>query len=254
MEAASCFLIRILLGCLENNTTRYPLQDKLANGCNISYFSLSSHKLKKYLLLLLALACIFISAIPFSVPFTGKIQYRYTFTDLEGNDISGQMGPQHGFEQHYFVSDSNYKSYNELNNIIQLYNARTNTYYGFGKDKTARRIDAMYRSSQQYKITKLDKKEKILGYDCVAIQVETDNTSTIYYYSPEIRINPKGFAKHNFGDFNTYLEATGGALSLKYVITYPKEGFIWTVIAQKITPMKLGTNDFEYPEGYSLQN
>lgn len=195
-----------------------------------------------------------ISAIPGSSTFTGKIQYKYSFTDLQGNDITDKLGIKLGLEQHYFVNDSNYKSYDESNNIIQLYNGRTNTYYGFDNNKTARRIDGLYRSSQQYKITRLDKKEKILGYDCEGIQVETDNTSTIYYYTPELRIDSKGFSKHNFGDFNAYLEATGGALSLKYIITYPKEGYIWTVVAQKITPMKLAVKDFEYPQGYLLEN
>lgn len=195
-----------------------------------------------------------ISAIPDSGKFTGMIKYKYSYTDLEGNNITNKLGPELGLEQHYFVSDSSYKSYDQANNIIQLYDGRTNTYYGFAKNKTSRRIDALYRSSQQYIITKLDKKEKILGYDCVAIQVVTDKTSTVYYYSPELRISTKGFAKHNFGDFKSYLDATRGALALKYVITYPKEGYIWTILAQKITPMKLGGKDFVYPEGYELQN
>lgn len=204
--------------------------------------------------LVLAFAITLTSSIPDSVRFTGMIKYKYSFTDLEGHDITDKLGPKLGLEQHYFVNDSNYKSYDQSNNIIQLYNGRTNTYYGFANDKTSRRIDALYRSSQQFKVTKLDKKENILGYDCVAIQVDTDNTSTVYYFSPDLRISTRGFAKHNFGDFNAYLEAAGGALSLKYVITYPKEGYTWTILAEKVTPMKLDVKDFEYPEGYVLQN
>jgi hypothetical protein len=209
--------------------------------------------MKKYLLIL-ALATALTSATPGASNFTGKIEYKYSFTNLDGKDITSDKGSEIGFEQHYFVSDSNYKSYDEENNITQLYDSRSNTYYGFRKDKTSRRIDALYRSSQQYIITKLDKKETILGYECKAIRVETDNTSTVYYYSPQLKIDIKAFTKHNFGDFNKYLETTGGALALKYVITYPKEGFIWTILAEKVTPMKLEAKDFEYPKGYALQN
>ncbi len=205
-------------------------------------------------LLLLALGLALTSAIPDGSNFTGKIGYKYSFTDLDGKDITSNKGSELGFEQYYFVSDSNYKSYDEENNITQLYDSRSNTYYGFWKDKTSQRIDALYRSSQQYIITKLDKKETILGYKCKAIRVETDNASTVYYYSPQFKIDIKGFAKHNFGDLNKYLETTDGALALKYVITYPKEGFIWTILAEKVTPMKLEAKDFEYPKGYALKN
>jgi hypothetical protein len=204
-------------------------------------------------LLLLTLAFTMISAQPESGNFTGSILYRYSFTDLKGNDITEKTGPVLGFKQHYFVSDSNYKSHDEANNITQLYDARSNMYYGFWKDKTSRRIDALYRSSNQYLITKLDSREKILGYDCVAIRVETERSSAVYYYSPRLRINAEGFARHNFGEFNQYLQATDGALSLKYVITYPKEGYVWTILAEKITPMKLAPRDFEFPKGYSLK-
>lgn len=154
----------------------------------------------------------------------------------------------------YFVSDSNYKSHDESNNITQLYDSRTNTYFGIWKDKTAHRIDALTKTSQQYIITKLDKTETILGYKCIAIPVETDESTTVYYYSPLLRINPTAFSKHNFGDWNRYLEASNGALSFKYVITNHKKGYIWTVLATKITKMPLGARDFEFPEGYVLKN
>ncbi len=195
-----------------------------------------------------------VSAISETRTFTGNIQYKYSFTDLQGNDITERAAPILGREQHYFVTDSSYKSYDEENNITQLYDGRSNTYYGFWKDKTAHRIDALTRTSQQYTVTRLDKKEKILGYDCLAIQVETDNSSTIYYYSPLLRIDYRAYKKHNFGEWNNYLEATNGALSLKYVITNPKKGYVWTVVAEKITKMRLNTEDFKFPKGYTLKN
>ncbi|MGB4397885.1 MAG: DUF4412 domain-containing protein [Daejeonella sp.] len=159
-----------------------------------------------------------------------------------------------GREQHYFVDDSNYKSYDEKNNLTQLYDSRSNTYYGFWKDKTAHRIDAMTRTSQQYQVTRLKQKETILGYECETIQVITDESTTIYYYSPQLRIDHKAFSKHNFGDWNRYLEATNGALALKYKITNHKKGYVWTVLATKIIRMTLKAGDFEFPRGYVLRN
>ena len=205
-------------------------------------------------LLVLAIAIALTSATTDKSVFTGKIEYSFSFSDLQGNDITNRMASILGREQHYFVIDGNYKSYDEGQNITQLYNGRTNTYYGFWKDKTAHQIDALTRTSQQYLIKKLDKKEKILGYDCIAIQVDTDESTSVYYYSPLLKIDPNAFLKHNFGDWNRYLEATSGALSLKYVITNHKKGYVWTVLANKITKMPLRTVDFEFPEGYVLKN
>lgn len=202
----------------------------------------------------MALALTLTSAIPVSPPFTGKIQYVYTFTNLQGKDITESSASSMGREQHYFVDDSNYKSYDEKNNLTQLYDSRSNTYYGFWKDKTAHRIDAMTRTSQQYQVTRLRQKETILGYECEAIQVVTDESTTIYYYSPQLRIDHKAFSKHNFGDWNRYLEATNGALSLKYKITNHKKGYVWTVLATKIIRMQIGNGDFEFPKGYVLRN
>lgn len=202
----------------------------------------------------MALAFTLTSAIPVSHPFTGKIQYVYSFTDLKGKDITESTAASLGREQHYFVDDSNYKSYDEKNNLTQLYDSRNNTYYGFWKDKTAHRIDAMTRTSQQYQVTRLKQKETILGYECEAIQVVTDESTTVYYYSSQLRIDYRAFAKHNFGDWNRYLEATNGALSLKYTITNHKKGYVWTVLATKIIKMPLAAGDFEFPKGYVLRN
>ncbi len=208
----------------------------------------------KKLFLVLAIVIASTPAIPFTPRFTGKIQYIYSFSDLDGNDITEKAASALGREQHYFVSDSNYKSHDESNNITQLYDSRINTYFGFWKDKTAHRIDALTRTSQKYKIKKLDKTESILGYKCSAIQVETDESTTDYYYTPLIRIGTQAFSKHNFGDWNRYLEATDGALSLKYVITNHKKGYIWTIQAVKITKMQFGAGDFEFPKDYVLMN
>jgi hypothetical protein len=205
-------------------------------------------------LLVLAIAITLTSARPDRPAFTGKIKYTFTFSDLLGNDITDRMATMLGREQHYYVNDSNYKSYDESQNITQLYNGRTNTYYGFWKDKTALQIDALTRTSQQYSITKLDKTVTILGYECTAIQVETDELTSVYYYSPLLRIDQKAYLKHNFGDLNRYLEATNGALALRYVITNHKKGYVWTIHATKITKLPLRSGDFEYPVGYILKN
>lgn len=186
--------------------------------------------------------------------FVGKITFNYSFTDLKGNDITDKMALYLGREQHYFIDDFNYKSYDENNTWMQLYNSETNSYYFFNKDNTAKRFDGATQTSQKFIVTKLDKKEKIAGYDCESIQVETDNASTIYFFNKTIKTNPKNFSKHNFGEWNKYLQATDGALSLKYIITDHKNGYISTCVAIEVSKLKLTASDFEFPIDKQLKD
>lgn len=186
--------------------------------------------------------------------FAGKIIYKYSFTDLKGNDISDKVAPFLGREQHYYIDGKNYKAYDEKNNWMQLYNSATNKYYYFNKDKTAQQFDGAMVTSQKFEVTKLNKTEKVAGYDCQAIQVETNDATTIYYFSPAVKIDYKTFSKHSFGEWNKYLEATQGALSLKFIMTDHKNGYIWTSVAKEVTKQSFTSKDFEFPKGVTIKN
>lgn len=186
--------------------------------------------------------------------FVGKILYKYSFTDFKGNDITDKIAPYFGREQHYFIDNLNYKTYDEKNVLTQLYNSETNIYYSFSKDKTAKKYDGAVQTSQSFIVTKLNKKEKIAGYDCESIQVQTDNVTIVYYFNKNIKTNPKNFSKHNFGEWNKYLEATDGALSLKFIITDTKNGYIWTSIATEVSEQKLTLSDFTFPIDIKLKD
>ncbi len=186
--------------------------------------------------------------------FEGKILYKYSFTDLNGNDITNTMAPALGREQRYYINSKNYKAYDENNNWMQLYNSSTNTYYYFKKDNTVMKIDGATKTSQKFIVTMLEKKERIAGYDCNSVQIETDGTTTIYYYSPLVKVNANEFSRHIFGEWNQYLKATGGALSLKFVMTDRKDGYIWTCVASEVVKAKLRAKDFAFPPKVSLDN
>lgn len=186
--------------------------------------------------------------------FVGKIIYKHSFTDLKGNDITEKIAPYFGLEQHYFIDGKNYKAYDENNNWVQLYNSETNNYYYFSKDKTAQKFDGSTQTSQKFIATKLDRKEKVAGYNCNIIQVETDNSTTIYYYNSTIKTDIKAFSKHNFGEWNKYLEATSGALSLKIVMTDYKNGYIFTSVATEVVRQDLTSQDFLFPTDIELKD
>ena len=208
----------------------------------------------KKLLIITILTVVLTSFTSDNETFVGKILYKYSFTDLKGNDITDKLTPYFGREQHYFIDSWNYKAYDEKNAWMQLYNSETNSYYYFNKDNTVKKYDGATQTSQKFTVTKLDKKEKIAGYDCESIQVETDNATTIYYFNKTIKTNSKNFSKHNFGEWNKYLEATGGALSLKFVMTDHKNGYIWTSVATEVSKQKLTSNDFVIPTEIKLKD
>jgi hypothetical protein len=186
--------------------------------------------------------------------FVGKIIYNYSFTDLKGNDITGKIAPYLGREQHYFIDNLNYKAYDEKNEWMQLYNSETNSYYYFNKDNTAKKYDGAIQTSQKFKVTKLDKKEQIAGYDCESIQVEMDNATIVYFFNRTLIVSRKNFSKHNFGGWNKYLKATGGALSLKFVLIDHKKGFIWTSIATEVSRQELNSSDFVFPTDKKIKD
>lgn len=178
--------------------------------------------------------------------FTGKIVYKYTFTDLAGNDITEKLAPFFGAGQHYFIDSKNYKGLNEKLELVQLYNSETNKYHYYSADGV-KVFDGSTVTSQKADVTRLDKKEKVAGYECLSVKLETDNSETVYYYSPLVKVNPKAFEKHNFGEWNKYLQASGGGITLKFVLTNRKNGYIWTSVATEVVKMKLKAKDFAPP-------
>ncbi|MCC2545371.1 hypothetical protein LJY25_02860 [Hymenobacter sp. BT175] len=186
--------------------------------------------------------------------FVGRIMYKYSFSDLNGNDITERVAPILGREQRYFINERSYKAYDENNRWMQLYTSEDNLYYYFGKDNTAQKFDGATQTSQKFVVTKLDKQETIAGYPCKAIQIETDNITTIYYYTPAVKVDVAPFARHTFGEWSKYLQATDGALSLKFVMTDHKNKYVWTSTAQEVAKQALSAAEFKYPTEIKLKN
>ncbi|GAB2968648.1 hypothetical protein GCM10027048_44440 [Hymenobacter coalescens] len=178
--------------------------------------------------------------------FEGRIVYQYSFADLQGQDITAKMTPFFGAQQHYYVKGAAYKAYNEQNEWVQLYEPGPNRYHYFTGGKLAQSFAAGDAASQA-KTTALKTSETILGRRCQALQIDADGASTIYFYSPEVRVDPAPYAQHNFGHWNTMLQGTNGGLPLKFVSVNPKAGFVMTAVAIEVTPLQLKAEDFALP-------
>ena len=177
--------------------------------------------------------------------FTGKIVYENTFTNSRHKDVTNRMAPFYGKQNNYFISGGNYKAYNENNDLLFLYNGSTNIYYNWelGK-KTAVKFNAEMGATKKWEIKTRSEIDIICGYECASIEVKTEAGTTIYFFTPLIRVDETAFAKHNLGGWNLYLKATNGALPLKYIIT-DASGNVRTTIAREVTKLNLTQKDFD---------
>jgi len=177
--------------------------------------------------------------------FTGLIVYEYQFQNpLTGTDLTEQVAQYLGREQHYFINAKNYKGYDENGNISQLYNSKTNKYY-FINPTTGQLTekDAAKSNEEIISIQHFDETEYILGQKCNKLIVETDSKKTIYWYSPQIKVDPRVYKNHKLGGWSAYMKASAGALPLKYIVKTTHYNLIST--AKEIKEMYLTDKDFD---------
>lgn len=186
--------------------------------------------------------------------FSGKILYENSFTDLKKNDISDQLVIFFGKQNHYFINDSNYKAYDENNRLLYLYNSSSNTYYSVDRqNNVAKKINAGQITSNKIKFKNLSDNETICGYECSSVELKTDKGTYIFYFTSLIQVDKNNYSKHYFGEWNSCLNATNGAVPLKVVFTDKKTGYIWTSIAKEVSKLNLTTSDFILPEDIGLK-
>ena len=81
----------------------------------------------------------------------------------------------------------------------------------------------------------------MLDYSCDAYSIQTDWGLTTYYYSPELKLNPRNFSHHIFNYFNIYVKHAR-APYLKYVYNGPT--FKMTLVATEVKKEDLDETAF----------
>ena len=189
----------------------------------------------KKILLLILVACSTLSFQRQANYFTGKIIYKNQFKDAQGKDITDAMAKVLGKEQHYFISENDYKVFDEENNIIEFHQADSNNFSQIAKEKIELRSNYLSKVSTIFNIIKLKTKETIVGYKCNSIQVITDDATTTYFYCSALKVNKNIYANNNSGTWIRVLKATDGAVPLKIKMINHKLGFIvWQYTATEI--------------------
>ena len=170
--------------------------------------------------LIIVLSLLLFCTISFGQNFEGYIFYKNTFVDSLGNDITAEISPLLGLEQHYYIDSMNYVGLNEAGVLAQLYNVHDNTYY-FVMNGQIQRILGSYEYPKELSIQTLESTTKILSYECESKIFTSENGQTTYFYNKSVSVDPKPFMKQKFGHWGAYLEASNGALPLKFINVTP---------------------------------
>ena len=184
--------------------------------------------------------------------FEGKIVYDNVYRSKLPNVADEQLTAMLGSSQDYLIKDGNYKSItNDTMMQWQLYRSEENKLYMkmsgvpviFWSDGAENR-DSIIR-------TEIRKgAETILGHTCDELILTCKSGVQKYYFSRKIKLDPKVFVQHKFGNFNEVVSHTK-AIPLKIIIETPQ--FSLTSTVTQILPSKLEQKEFELPQGSQLQ-
>lgn len=184
--------------------------------------------------------------------FEGRILYKNSFFLPNGQDVTASATKMMGAEQDYYINARHYKSLmNGQMMTMQLYRSDENKYYTVDGNNTAQSFDGSTESGKITKIEKLDGTFDILGRKCKGIVLTGNTSKTTYYYDESMKVNIDTFSKHKFGNWIDYLQASGGALPLAFIVENPQ--YTWKSEAVKVEPMKLDDSEFALPKGVKMK-
>ena len=183
--------------------------------------------------------------------FEGEIDFKVKYTGLNSTIDTIRYRKILGSFQKYFIKDNRYLSIsNGYQTAVQLYRPETNKiYYKLLTTDTIRCFDAGMDNEHviDYKIE--DVHEKIAGYDCKVLIVQTKENKYKFYFSESIKINYQGFSRHKYSLWAFVSEHTQ-SVPLKTIIE--TKGLIIESKAEKVIVKQLQDDKFNLPLGATV--
>ena len=171
--------------------------------------------------------------------FSGLIVYHNEFRNAAGNVVTSKSGA----EDLFYIQGNNYKLCASDKKAREVYIGKTHTLQTSEDGHITTVVDtATHRL--RVTATQLPTTAIILGHQCRAVQLLHGAVASIVYYSPEVRVNPKGFSQCPFGYWYELLKATDGALPLRTISVYSAHGYTATSEATAVQAMALADRDF----------
>ena len=178
--------------------------------------------------------------------FVGKVVYKNEYKSKLANATSAQLSAMMGTTQEYFIKGGNYKSLTNgtffqwqlyINKDNKLYNKMSNSATILWNDGAVNPDEVVKAEINKGVID-------ILGHKCDELVLTCKSGVQKYYFSSKLKVDPKLFEKHKFGNWNAVISRTN-SLPLKMIIDSPQ--FTLECLATEILPMKLDDKIFELP-------
>lgn len=187
-----------------------------------------------------------ITSLSFGQDFEGKIIYQNEYKSKLPNMPDAQFNTMMGTTLEYFYKDGNYRSSTNgtflqwqlyINKDNKLYNkvaASTTLLWNDGAANPDEVISAQVNKGAT----------NILGYPCDELVLTCKSGVQKYYFNSKLKVDPKLFEKHKFGNWSEVIAKTG-ALPLKMIVSMPQ--FSVESVATEVVAMKLDNKMFELP-------
>jgi hypothetical protein len=173
-------------------------------------------------------------------PFSGCIVYEHEYQTLAGDPLFFAVKPKSWF----YVQGSNLKVYDRNQQLQELYLGATNEYHRYEKGPAGPRAAAATRPMGAATRTCLASTATILGYQCQALQLTQEGTSTLVFYAPALRVNAAEFSRCPSPGFYTLLQATDGALPLRTIMVDTRRDVTTHTEAIEVRPLVLAAAEF----------
>ncbi len=206
----------------------------------------------KYLLIFFLNVVIFFncSTVEEFPEFEGFINYQYTYeSDSLNVDTLTKYRPT---SSEFYYKDSLYfSSFISKTRDSYVVNGKTGfAWYLSSETDTAVCEDYTKRTESIKTFRTLPSKETVLGYDTRILEIEGQNSTTRFWVSTDLKVNPENFAKHQAYNWYFYLQKADGGIILKTEHEFPK--FTMNGIATKIIEMSVPDSVFHIPENTVL--
>lgn len=171
--------------------------------------------------------------------FSGCIVYENEYQTLAGETLYYAVKPKNWF----YIQGNNFKMYDRNKQLEELYIGEKNELYWFRKGKATLVADTSRRPTSPPP-TCLPATATILGYPCQVLRLVAGSTSTLVFYSAEVRINAADFSQCPLPGWYALLQATDGALPLRTITVDAKHDYTVTREALSVQAMTLAANEF----------
>jgi hypothetical protein len=183
----------------------------------------------------------------FSQNFQGRVEYETSYQVISEKENEASLKKDLGTKMTLTIKNGFYKEVtnSEYGNLY-LYNPQENRLYF--TDKVTPKILYYYEGNKEPNTkatyTVIKNAETILGHLCDKLIYQTDSYEIVYFYSKDLKSDPKYVKSFTYLNRNKKLEIMK-AICLKQIIT--TKNFIGTMTAVKITPVEVSDEEFIKP-------